>query len=58
MARRVSDTTIESNQVQSSLGLSGLMIAKKVATSYNKKRKDKKGFITEDRDAPEDYLGI
>ena len=33
------------------------MNAKKAVTNY-KKKKEKKGFITEDRDVPEDFRGI
>ncbi len=57
MERRPSDSTIDSNFVQSNLGLSAVMNAKKAVTNF-KKRKEKKGFITEDRDAPEDFKGI
>jgi hypothetical protein len=31
--------------------------AKKAVTNY-RKRKEKKGFITEEKDAPEDFKGI
>lgn len=57
MDRRLSDSTIDSNFVQSNLGLSVVLNAKKAVTNY-KRRKEKKGFITEDRDAPEDFKGI
>lgn len=39
------------------MGLAAVMNIKKMSANF-KKRKEKKGFITEDRDAPEDYKGI
>ena len=57
MDRRLSDSTIDSNFVQSNLGLNAVLNAKKAVTNY-KRRKEKKGFITEDRDAPDDFKGI
>ena len=57
MDRRLSDSTIDSNFVQSNLGLSAVLNAKKAVNNY-KRRKEKKAFITEDRDAPEDFKGV
>ena len=57
MDRRLSDSTIDSNFVQSNLGINAVLNSKKAVTNY-KRRKEKKGFITEDRDAPEDFKGV
>lgn len=57
MDRRLSDSTVDSNIVQSNLGLNAVLNAKRAVTTY-KRRKEKKGFITEERDAPEDFKGI
>lgn len=37
--------------------MNSVLTAKKAVTNY-KKKKEKKGFITEERDAPEDFKGI
>jgi hypothetical protein len=37
--------------------MNSVLNAKRVVTNY-KKKKEKKGFITEERDVPEDYKGI
>ena len=55
--RRLSDSTIDSNFVQQTRGIGAVSNAKKAVANF-KKRKEKKGFITEDRDVPEDFKGI